>query len=51
MRGVYDREWPRFRDRLWQRGFYDRVIRDERECEEFREYIRTNPQRWLESRS
>jgi REP element-mobilizing transposase RayT len=51
MLGVQDRGWPRFCGRLWQRSFYDRVIRDERECEEFREYIRTNPQRWIAAQS
>jgi REP element-mobilizing transposase RayT len=51
MLGVQDRGWPRFCGRLWQRSFYDRVIRDERECEEFREYIRTNPQRWTAAQS
>ena len=49
--GVRDRAWPPFRGRLWQRSFYDRVIRDEPERDEIREYIRMNPQRWLASRS
>ena len=49
--GVHGRGWPPLRGRLWQRSYYDRVIRDERECEEIREYIRTNPQRWLAARS
>jgi REP element-mobilizing transposase RayT len=31
---------------IWQRGFHDRVIRDERELEAAREYIETNPMRW-----
>lgn len=30
----------------WQRGFYDRVIRNERELEAIREYIVQNPLRW-----
>lgn len=37
---------PRYKDSLWQRGFYDRVIRNERELEAMRFYINTNPQRW-----
>ncbi len=49
--GVQDRGWPPFHGRLWQRGFHDRVIRNERECEEFREYVRSNPQRWLAAHS
>ena len=31
---------------VWQRGFYDHVIRDNRDLERIREYIRTNPLRW-----
>ena len=32
--------------RLWQRNFHDRVIRDDIELKEIREYIRTNPSTW-----
>lgn len=32
---------------LWQRNFYDRIVRDERELANIQEYIRTNPARWL----
>jgi putative transposase len=31
---------------VWQRGFYERVIRDERELEALREYIVNNPAAW-----
>ena len=30
---------------LWQRAFYDRIIRDEKELDTFRAYIRANPLR------
>jgi putative transposase len=30
-------------ERLWQRGFHDRVIRDETEIARIRDYIRFNP--------
>ncbi len=33
-------------DALWQRGYHDRVIRDEQELTSFRQYIATNPMRW-----
>jgi putative transposase len=33
-------------NRLWQRDYYEHIIRNEREVEIIREYIRTNPQRW-----
>ena len=31
---------------VWQRNYYERVIRDERELNAAREYIETNPLRW-----
>ncbi len=32
--------------RLWQRGYYEHVIRDEDDLNRIREYISTNPIRW-----
>ena len=34
--------------KLWQRDYYDRIIRDEQECERIRAYIAANPARWWE---
>jgi putative transposase len=31
---------------IWQRGFYDRVIRDEQELCALRQYIADNPLKW-----
>ena len=31
---------------LWQRSFYDHVIRDEAACAEIKRYIRENPLKW-----
>jgi putative transposase len=46
IRGVRENEWPAFAGKLWQRTFYDRVIRDEAELDATRQYILTNPLRW-----
>jgi hypothetical protein len=35
---------------LWQRGYYDRIVRNERELDAIRQYIRDNPRRWQEDR-
>ncbi len=35
------------RFRLWQRGFYDHVVRNGRELEDIRQYILANPANWL----
>jgi REP element-mobilizing transposase RayT len=45
-RKVWLSGWPPFHVRLWQRGFYDRVIRDERQLNAIREYMMQNPLRW-----
>jgi len=36
--------------RVWQRGYYDRIARNERELEAIRDYIRKNPDRWADDR-
>jgi REP element-mobilizing transposase RayT len=46
VRGVKDYQWPSFPGRLWQRNYFERVIRDEGELGAIREYIRNNPLKW-----
>jgi putative transposase len=49
--GVLDEDWPRYHEHLWQRGFYERAIRDETGAAEARRYIAENPTRaWAKSR-
>lgn len=38
--------WPPFEGRLWQRNYYERVIRNDRELNAIREYILANPANW-----
>jgi putative transposase len=33
---------------LWQRGYYDHIIRNEKELQKIREYIMNNPSKWQE---
>ncbi|GAB7026582.1 transposase [Geotalea toluenoxydans] len=47
-RGVQTFHWPSFPGRLWQRNFYERVIRDEAELAAIREYIQANPATWAD---
>lgn len=35
---------------IWQRGFYDHIIRDEDDLNRIREYIFTNPAKWEEDK-
>lgn len=36
--------------RVWQRNYYERIIRDECELHNIRQYIRNNPARWAADR-
>ena len=36
--------------RVWQRGFYEHMVRDEADLAGIREYVLTNPARWREDR-
>ncbi|MGB3203811.1 MAG: transposase [Crinalium sp.] len=44
--GVYHQEWLAFEKRLWQRNYYEHIIRNEEACDRLREYIRDNPLLW-----
>jgi REP element-mobilizing transposase RayT len=36
--------------KFWQRGYYDRIVRSDRELNAIRHYIRDNPHRWQQDR-
>ena len=44
--GVRDEGWPPFDRQLWQKGYYDHIIRRERVFDYIRNYIFLNPERW-----
>ncbi len=46
---VADHGWSRFSNRLWQRNYYERIIRDDRALANIRRYIRANPSNWIEA--
>ena len=41
--GVKNNNWPAFHKRLWQRDYYERIIRDKEEFNRIRKYIIDNP--------
>jgi putative transposase len=47
-RGVREQGWPPFDGRLFQRNYYEHIVRDERDLERCRAYIEANPSRWHE---
>jgi len=46
IRGVKQHDWKPFNGKLWQRNYFERVIRNERELHEMRTYITNNPLKW-----
>jgi REP element-mobilizing transposase RayT len=50
IRGVKAGVYPVFDKRLWQRNYYEHIIRTETAYNQIAEYIRTNPERWAEDR-
>ena len=48
IRGVKHSGWPPFRKRVWQRDYYERIIRGDEALVRIRQYIYNNPARWLE---
>lgn len=48
IRGVSGNGWPPFPGRLWQRNYFEQIIRNEAELSAIREYIAANPANWAE---
>lgn len=44
--GVKQLGWPPFSAKLWQRNYWEHIIRNESECHRVREYIHNNPFQW-----
>ncbi|MGH2547945.1 MAG: transposase [Thermomicrobiales bacterium] len=47
-KGVRESKYPSYDRSLWQRSFYDRMLRSDEEIEIARRYIDGNPGRWFE---
>ena len=45
-RGVKVKKWRPFHRRLWQRSYYDHVVRNDESLRLIREYIAGNPTMW-----
>ncbi len=48
--GVNEHGWPPFYRRLWQRNYYEQIVRNPRMFTNIRHYIRMNPVRWSQDR-
>jgi len=48
IQGVKNEGWPPFDRRLWQRNYWEHIIRTETALHQIRAYIQNNPARWTE---
>lgn len=46
IRGVKRKDWRPFQKKLWQRNYYEHIVRDEDELGHYRQYISDNPANW-----
>lgn len=46
IKGVKTQGWKRFHGQLWQRNYYEHIIRDEKSYDQVLEYIINNPLKW-----
>jgi putative transposase len=46
IRGVKTLGWERFNGKLWQRNYYEHIIRNDESCEKIATYIINNPKNW-----
>jgi hypothetical protein len=44
--GVKQSSWPPFLVKLWQRNYWEHIIRDESELNRIRDYSQNNPAQW-----
>lgn len=50
IRGVNTKNWLSFNGRLWQRNYYEHIIRHEQSYQNLSEYICNNPAKWLDDK-
>lgn len=48
IKGVKNNQFPRFDKQIWQKSFYDHIIRNEYDLNRIRQYIRDNPMNWVD---
>ncbi len=48
IRQVKQAGWPPFEGRVWQRNYYEHVVRDEADLARIRQYIADNPAQWAD---
>ena len=50
IKSVEEGKYKPFNRRIWQRNYYEHIIRNEKEYLQIQEYIRNNPANWEEDK-
>ena len=50
IRGVKNNHWQQFNEKLWQRNYWEHIIRNDDEYHHINQYISDNPQKWATDR-
>jgi len=50
IRGVKNNNWQTFDGKLWQRNYWERIIRNEQSYQQISEYIISNPSNWTDDK-
>jgi len=50
IQGVKEQDWPAFDRRLWQRNYYEHIIRNDESLNRITDYIMDNPVQWIVDR-
>ena len=48
--GVHHRGWPPYQQKIWQTGYHDHIVRNDRELETLRLYVAKNVESWRKDR-
>ena len=51
IRGVKNSNWQPFRGKLWQRNYYEHIIRNDQSYHRIAKYIIDNPAKWIDKKS
>jgi REP element-mobilizing transposase RayT len=46
IRGVKSYNWRPFHNKLWQRNYYEHIIRNDEDYQRIADYIQSNPLNW-----
>jgi len=50
IRNIKNQEWKPFKEKLWQRNYYEHIIRNEQSLQNIKKYIQENPIKWKEDK-